>query len=341
MVIQNFKDPTVFMERDTFLSKFLRKLSIQLNYIPGGSTKIRKIFGFLSWLGVVEVALLCSRDSVLIFLDDDSDYIYIFGDFAAPAGKFRKQATLIFLLYLYGSLYSAIYLVRTQKSPKYQVWIKMFKAYDNRSWLNQKAELHRLYWLTTRIELIYSISITISLIFLSAVLTITFPPRFIHYTLAHQLLNIHGGYNSCSYWGISYLLFPSYGYLLGQRLDKISHNLNKCLEQINSNYCVRHQIKSTTIRIGNIKSVTPRKLINQLTKQLKQLHNACLFWSRISEPTFLISFINQALLLYLIFFVPMSTGFRCFLAVLGIFNFISGQCCHFFAGIYTQKKVSQ
>lgn len=327
------------MDRDTFLSKFFRRLSIQLNYIPGGSKQLRLIFSLLSWLGIVEVGLLCARDIVLISLDDDSDWIYIFGDFAAPAGKFRKQATLIFLLYLCGGLYSALFLARTQNKVKYQEWAKIYSIFDS---IGKKHNpniglTNRINWLTTRIEIIYSMSIVISLLLLSVVLTVTFPPQFIRYTLAHQLINIHGGYNCSSHWGVSYLLFPSYGYLLGQRMDKLTDQLDKFIGL--TDYSPRHLMKRSTFMIDNRRKSTPRGLILKLTKQLKQLHKSCLFWSRISEPTFLISFINQALLLYLIFFVPMSTGFRFFLSVLGIFNFLSGQCYHFFAGIYTQKKV--
>uniref|UniRef100_T1L0Z3 Gustatory receptor n=1 Tax=Tetranychus urticae TaxID=32264 RepID=T1L0Z3_TETUR len=80
---------------------------------------------------------------------------------------------------------------------------------------------------------------------------------------------------------------------------------------------------------------------DDLVRLLIENHKANYFWTQLNSTIFLLTFIAQIPILYLIFFVPLTTFTKCSMVMLGMLNFLCGQSITLLSGSFVKTKFNE
>ncbi|XP_053206815.1 uncharacterized protein LOC128391016 [Panonychus citri] len=128
---------------------------------------------------------------------------------------------------------------------------------------------------------------------------------------------------SCTAFCVNFsFLFAFYSITSGLRYHMISQKLSKLSQTI------------TSYKTINI-------IVNQLLTLLIENHRANIYWTQINSTIFLFTFIAQIPILYLIFFIQLTSFTKFSLIILGGLNFLCGQSITFLSAYYTRNRLNR
>ena len=301
----------------TELSNYFEKqFLIHFNYI-GQSTK-REI---ISYLALILFTGITIKTIVFTLLSPTNPLLYFIGDATINFGSIRTPLDLLLSIWTIAALYCGLFLKYTNWSVKYQHWVRVNSLLKPKSQFETKVI--KLFLHQTQSNLILAFVLTVGL---NCPLLFQCPPGF--YTLNIIYMGLHGiaGFLVSAY-AINFAFFFGLDmFFVAQRFNSYHISL-------------RSLGRSTSISDSK-RGILIRRSVKHITGQLKSIIVTYYFWEKLNHSLFVSSFINQSLILYLVFCTPTRKDLKTVLAIYGLLNCATGQSLHFISANYAQKKVS-
>uniref|UniRef100_T1KNE4 Gustatory receptor n=1 Tax=Tetranychus urticae TaxID=32264 RepID=T1KNE4_TETUR len=309
------------MEKSRQFSKlsayFEKQLLIHFNYIPVNHSKRRQLVSYIALIIFISVTI---KTIVFTLLPADNPILYYLGDATIEFGAIRTPLDCMLSIWTLGGLYCGLFLKYTNQSVKHQHWVRVNQLLNTKSPAEMKVI--KLFLHQTQSNLILAFLVTVGL---NIPLLFQCPPGF--YSLNIVYLGLHGvaGFLVSAY-AINFAFFFGLDMFFVARRFKSYYRSLKTL--------VRYKAISDFKRDTLI-----RRSVRHITSQLKQIIETYHFWEKLNHACFISSFINQSLILYLVFCSPTRQDLKIVLSVYGLLNCATGQSLHFISANYAQKQI--
>lgn len=300
----------------TELSNYFEKqLLLHFDYI-GQSTK-RKI---VSYLSLIFFTLITIKTIVFTLLPPTNPLLYYLGDATITFGPIRTPLDLLLTIWTIAALYCGLFLKYTNWSVKYQHWVRVNSLLTSKNQFDIKVI--KLFLHQTQSNLILAFVLTVGL---NSPLLFQCPPG--SYLLNIIYMGLHGiaGFLVSAYAINFGFFFGLDMFFIAQRFDSYHLSLRSL---------------GNSADISNSKrDILIRRSVKHITNQLKSIVVTYYFWEKLNHSLFISSFINQSLILYLVFCSPTRQDLKIVLTIYGLLNCATGQSLHFISANYAQKKV--
>lgn len=309
--------------------QYLNHQIIDLDYLSPDEPN-RNRSGWCFTLAFVLVIVNNVKQVIIMCQSDLDNLSYVIGDFTIPAGKTKKQLTLIFFSWISATFMCILTLYRSQYTLRLQKWINIGVVFEHLSARSHPISglptiLHRLF-IRFNLGVFYSVSVSASLLVLPSFFI--YPQQFFIYLWLWSLITIMLAFVIIAYAANFGTLYAFQVYIFAKQMNDLKNNLHDRLNYTMNN----HPSKILT------------SLINHSVKSnisiMRELIDGHHFWIHFNQSIFLATFIAQSIIIYLIFFIDIPQFLRLAMILLGFINWIGGLSVHFFLGTYGQRKVN-
>ncbi|XP_025018048.1 uncharacterized protein LOC112539580 [Tetranychus urticae] len=303
------------------LSNYLNKFSLlNLHYLPTQTSWNCFLFQIFSLFFLV-MALF--KGFIFILEPFSPSTALLLGDYAINLGAPHHFLHSINLLWLLCGFICFNLIQSTNVSPKKQFWFHSLSILegDVPDWTRgTKAVVIYLFFHNLKSNLILGGAFSWCL----------YIPVLIESNSTEQFffLNLSGfngaiaGY-CCTAFCVNFsFIFAFYSVTTALKYDKIASRLRR-----------------------QVSTLSDPTIIDSINHDLIQLlienHKANYFWTQLNSTIFLLTFIAQIPILYLIFFVPLTNFTKFSMVILGALNFLCGQSITFLSGSFAKTKLDK